>query len=121
MRYCPHCGDSHECTTSAAGVEHEARVRIAEIEAKRDVRVAELAAQQAKTYAEADVEIAESELLALGDLHVGFSVGLGLLSGQLVRQTSRLASISASHFGPPCSTPGPQPFVYQWLSPQSGQ
>jgi hypothetical protein len=55
--YCPTCGNSHEC--DAARVEDSA-VRIAEIEARRDIRIAELGAAEARTEAEAAVDVAEA-------------------------------------------------------------
>ena len=76
MRYCPDCGDSHECTAQAASAEADARVRIAEIEARRDVRVAELRAQETRTEAEAATEIAGSEAIVEAAAAEGVAEGL---------------------------------------------
>jgi hypothetical protein len=60
-RYCPDCGDSHECTAEADREEGKTRIRLAEIERDRDVRIAELRAGEVKTEAAAAVDIAAAE------------------------------------------------------------
>ena len=61
-RWCPDCGDPHECTALASAEDAKTQIRLAEIAANRDVRVAELAAATREVEAAADVDIAVAEL-----------------------------------------------------------
>lgn len=62
MRYCPDCGDPHECGAELARDDAKTRLELARIEADRDIRIAELGAQAAKVDAAAAVDIAAAEL-----------------------------------------------------------
>jgi hypothetical protein len=63
-RYCPDCGDPHECAVQAERDDAKTRIRLAEIEAQRDIRVAELAAANRDVEAAAAVDIATAEMEA---------------------------------------------------------
>jgi len=61
MRYCPDCGDPHECAAENERDDAKTKIRLAEIDASKEIRIAELRAGETETEAAAAVDIAAAE------------------------------------------------------------
>ena len=76
-RYCPDCGDPHECTAQITGEDDKTKIRLAEIERDRDIRIAELQAAASGVDAAAAVDIAAAEAEADTARAEGKAAGMG--------------------------------------------
>jgi hypothetical protein len=61
MRYCPDCGNGHECTAEGRESAESDEVKIARINREADVAIAKLAARTERDWNETRVEVAEVE------------------------------------------------------------
>lgn len=76
MRYCPDCGDPHECAAESRTDPGRTEVELAKINRQADVEIARIQAAETKTYADADVKIAESEILVEAAAAEGAAEGM---------------------------------------------
>jgi hypothetical protein len=76
MRFCPDCGDPHQCAAELERDDAKTKIRLAEIERDKAIRIAEIEAGTMKTDAAAAVDIAEAEILSAAARAEGEATGM---------------------------------------------
>lgn len=92
MRYCPDCGEGHECEGQAAAGPSDA-VRIAEIERDQAIQLARIAARTERDWNETNAEVREMEAGAAVDVAVAEAAGVAAAAEVITEGGDQAAAV----------------------------